>query len=58
MIGVDIRKKRKSGKDNRVCGESKNDSGRSRSSIEKSIREDEMTSKQRKKRNRSMEKER
>jgi len=37
---------------------SKNDSGRSRSSIKKSIREDEMTSRQRKKRNRSMEEER
>ena len=38
--------------------ESKNDLGRSRSSIKKSIREDEMISRQKKKRNRSMEEER
>ena len=38
--------------------ESKNNLGKSRSSIKKTIREDEMISRQRKKRNRSIEEER
>ena len=42
-------KKRKNGKDNRVCGKNEEDTGKSKSSIKKSTERDEVISGQRKK---------
>ena len=41
---VDLRRKRKDGKGNGICGENEKDTGRSRSGIEKGIRGNEETS--------------